>query len=204
MMTNLQFDYNAPVIITYLLVSIGAWLANTATKGATNKLLFSSYRSSPFNPLTYVRLVSHCIGHQNWSHLAGNFLYILLIGPMLEEKYGSISLLCMFIITSIAIGLFNAAIDDYIICGASGNVYMLIVLSSFSNISEGKIPLTLILILLFYITTEVKDQFLNKEKGVYHWGHLMGAVCGIIFGFVFYKNPNIVTDALSSITGLFL
>ena len=77
----------------------------------------------------------------------------------------------------------NMIFEDYIITGASGNVYMLIVLSSFSNISEGKIPLTFILILIFYIIGEMKKSLLEGNKKIYHDEHLIGAICGIIFGF---------------------
>ena len=199
---NIQFDYNAPVIITYLLLSLAVCGLNRITDGESNRLLFSSYNSSLLDPFTYVRLVTHCIGHQDWSHFVGNFLYILLIGPMIEEKYGSLNLLIMLILTSIVIGVFNSVIDNYIICGASGNVYMLTVLSSFSNISEGKIPLTLVLILLFYVTTELKDEILKKDKKVYHFGHLMGAVCGVIFGFVLWHHPTIVMDTYYGIINL--
>ena len=186
---NIQFDYNSYVIITYLLISLGAWLLNTITKGTSNKVLFSSYRSSPFNPLTYIRLFTHCIGHKDWNHLVSNFLYILLIGPMIEEKYGSINLLAMLLATSLVIGLVNIIFHNYAILGASGNVFMLIILSSFSNISEGKIPLTLVLIFLFYITTEIKDSLLHGNKKVYHDGHIVGALCGIAFGFLFLYYP---------------
>lgn len=199
---DIQFDYNSPVIITYLLLSLGACVLNYITQGWTNKILFSSYRSSKLDSLTYVRLITHSIGHQDWSHFVGNFLYILLIGPMIEEKYGSINLLVMFVLTSLVIGIFNSVFDEYIICGASGNVYMLIVLSSFSNISEGKIPLTLILILLFYVTTELKDEFFGKDKGVYHFGHLMGAVCGAVFGFILFRDPNVFIDVINNVTSI--
>ncbi len=178
-----HLDYNSPVILTYLLLSLIACLLNFLTKGKSNKLLFTSYRSSLLNPLTYIRMITHSIGHMNLDHFIHNFLFILLVGPMIEEKYGSIPLLYMFIITSIVIALFNMIFDDYIITGASGNVYMLIVLSSFSNISEGKIPLTFILILIFYIIGEMKKSLLEGNKKIYHDGHLIGAICGIIFGF---------------------
>ena len=105
--SNIKFDYNSTVIITYLLISIGAWLLNILTRGKSNKLLFESYRSSPLNPMTYIRMFTHAIGHRDWDHLVGNFLYILLIGPMIEEKYGSINLTVMFLITSLVIALFN-------------------------------------------------------------------------------------------------
>ena len=74
---NIQFDYNSKIIISYLLLSLIAWFLNTISHGKTNKLLFSSYRSSPLNPLSYVRLFTHSIGHENWDHFVGNFLYIL-------------------------------------------------------------------------------------------------------------------------------
>lgn len=182
---NIKFDYNSPVIITYLIVSLGAWLLNCITRGKSNKLLFTSYRSSPFNPLTYIRLFTHSIGHMDLTHLIHNFLFILLIGPMIEEKYGSINLLVMLLITSLVIGLFNTIFSNYSITGASGNVYMLIVLSSFSNISEGKIPITLILILIFYIISEFKSAVFEGNKKTYHTGHLLGALCGLAFGFYF-------------------
>ena len=89
------FSYNSVVILSYFFISLGAFILNTITKGKANKLLFSTYRSSIFNPLTYVRLVTHAIGHENWNHFMNNFLTILLVGPMLEEKYGSIPLLEM-------------------------------------------------------------------------------------------------------------
>lgn len=182
---TINFDYNSKVIITYLLLSIGACFLNFISRGKTNKLFFTSYRSSIFNPLTYVRLFTHSIGHQDLSHLIHNFLFILLIGPMIEEKYGSLNLLIMFLITSLIIGLFNTIFSNYSITGASGNVYMLIVLSSFSNITEGKIPITLILILIFYIISEFKSVVFEGNRKVYHTGHLLGALCGIAFGFYF-------------------
>ena len=184
-MNNIKFDYNSPVIISYLVISLIACFLGYITKGKTNKLLFCNYRSSPLNPLTYIRLFSHCIGHKDWDHFISNFLYILLIGPMIEEKYGNINLIFMFLITSLIISLFNIIFHNYCITGASGNVYMLIVLSSFSNITEGKIPITLILILIFYITSEIRKSILEGNKKIYHDGHLLGAICGIIFGFYF-------------------
>ena len=186
-LNNIQVDYNSKVILTYLFICIWELLLNVITRGTTNKLFFENYRSSPLNPLTYIRLFTHCIGHKDWEHLVSNFLYILLVGPMIEEKYGSMNLIVMFLITSLVIALFNLIFSNYSVLGASGNVYMLIVLSSFSNISEGKIPLTVILICIFYVIGEVKRSLLEKKSKVYHDGHLIGALCGILFGIFFLK-----------------
>ena len=59
---------------------------------------------------------------------------------------------------------------------------MFILLSSFVNISQGKIPITLILIFLFYIVSEIRDGLFKKDN-ISHMGHLIGAICGCIFGY---------------------
>ena len=86
-------SYNSVLILTYFFICLGAYILNLISSGKTNNVLFSSYRSSIFNPLTYIRLFTHVIGHENWKHFSSNFLFILLIGPMIEEKYGTINLL---------------------------------------------------------------------------------------------------------------
>jgi len=189
---EIEFDFNSKVIIIYLILSLIACFLNYITRGRSNKLLFENYRSSPLNPLTYLRLFTHSIGHSNWDHLVSNFLYILLIGPILEEKYGSFNLLCMLLITSLIVALFNLVFNNYSICGASSNVFMLIVLSSFTNITEGKIPLTLVLICLFYVVDEIKKGLGEGNRKVYHSGHLIGAIMGIVFGFLSLYNINLL------------
>ena len=137
-------QYNAPVVLSFFFISFFVLILNWITKGRTNRLLFSTYRSSPFNPLTYIRLFTHCLGHINWTHFMNNFLYLLLIGPMLEEKYGSINLLIIILITALVTGLINSIIGKNQLLGASGIVFMFIILSSLVNIQSGKIPVTLI------------------------------------------------------------
>ena len=113
-----------------------------------------------------------------------NFLYILLIGPMIEEKYGSKNLVIMILITAFTTGLLNMIFSNKKILGASGIVFMFIVLSSFVNIESGKIPITLILICVFYLINEVLSIF--KKDNISHVGHLRGAVCGFIFGYYIF------------------
>ena len=67
-------------------------------------------------------------------------------------------------------------------CGSSGIAFMLIVLSAFVNVAERKIPITLVLIILFYLIDEIKD--LRKKDGIGHDAHLIGGICGAVFGFM--------------------
>lgn len=177
-----KLQYNSVLILSYFFISLIALILNTITQGETNKVLFSSYRSSPLNPLTYVRLFTHAIGHTGWHHFSSNFLTMLLIGPMIEEKYGTLNLLIMMLITAGITGLINTIISKKAILGASGNVFMLIILSSMVNLEAGKIPLTLVLIFFFYIANEIIEGIFVKDN-VSHMGHIIGAICGVIFGF---------------------
>ena len=69
-----NLEYNSVVILSFFFLSFIVLLLKYLTKGKSNDLLFSSYRSSLFNPLTYVRLFTHILGHSSWSHFMNNFL----------------------------------------------------------------------------------------------------------------------------------
>lgn len=179
-------SYNSVIILSFFFISLFTLILNYLTKGKSNILLFSSYRSSMLNPLTYLRLITHIFGHASWSHFMNNFLYILLIGPMIEEKYGSINLIIMILSTAVITGILNTLFSKKRILGASGIVFMLIILSSFVNITTGKIPVTLILICIFYVVNEIISGIFKKDD-ISHIGHLIGAVCGFVFGFYIFK-----------------
>ena len=81
-----KIQYNSPVVLTFAGLSLIALILGYITGGATNTLLFSVYRSSPLNPLTYVRLFCHVLGHSGYQHYIGNMLMILVIGPVLDDN----------------------------------------------------------------------------------------------------------------------
>lgn len=178
-----KFDYNAPVILTYFFICLIILIVDKLCKGKFSATFFTTYKNdSLLNPLTYFKLISHSLGHADWDHLYSNFIKILLIGPLIEEKYGSINLLIAMILTSLIIGIVNKILGKGGILGASGVAYMLILLSSFVNMENGKIPITLTLIILFFVVDEVIKLFRRKKDGVSHLGHITGAICGIILG----------------------
>ena len=51
------------------------------------------------------RLFTHVLGHAGYSHYMGNMLLLLLVGPPLEEKYGSRTLLLTIAVTALVTGL---------------------------------------------------------------------------------------------------
>lgn len=181
-----KLDYNAPVILTYFFICLVILIIDKLSHGKFSETFFTTYKNdSLLNPLTYFKLISHSLGHADWDHLYSNFIKILLIGPLIEEKYGSINLLIAMVLTSLTIGIVNKLLGKGGILGASGIAYMLIILSSFANMENGKIPITLTLIILFFVVDEVIKLLRRKKDGISHLGHVTGAICGIVLGILF-------------------
>ena len=178
------FQYNSIVILSYFFLSLLVLWLGHLSHGKSN-YYFSSGRGSVFHLVTYFRMVSHVLGHSNWNHFRNNFIYILLIGPILEEKYGSVRLLMMILITAVVTSIIHMIFSKKDILGASGIAFMLILLSSLVNIQSGKVPITLILIFIFYLASEVMDG-ISKKDNVSHFSHLIGAICGFVFGYYIF------------------
>lgn len=119
--------------------------------------------------------------HADWLHFVSNFSIILLIGPVLEEKYSSRFLFFSLALTSIAIGVIHTLLFDDGIIGASGLVFFAIMLVSMTNFKKGEIPMSLILVALLYLGKEVAGLF--EEDQVSQFGHILGGVCGTLVGY---------------------
>jgi GlpG protein len=187
MRRRIKLDYNAPLILTFALLSGLSLALGYLTDFESTELLFMTYRSSLLNPLTYVRLFTHALGHADWEHYISNMSYILLLGPMMEEKYGSRKLLYMMLITAGITGVANTILFPRVaLCGASGIVFLFIVLSSITSTERGEIPLTLILIMAIYLGGEVYDMIYATDN-ISHLAHIIGGCFGAYFGFRFLK-----------------
>jgi len=177
-----KIQYNSPVILSLTILSFIVLILDELTNKASTILFFSVYRSSLTDILFYFRLIGHILGHVSLEHFLNNFLIILLIGPILEEKYGSRAIIRMIFITAVVTGVLNILLFNTALLGASGVTFMLILLSSFVNTQEGKVPLTLILIIILFVGKEVIDiVFINDN--ISRLTHIIGGLCGGIFGF---------------------
>ena len=175
--------FNAPVILTFALLSLLALLLGNWTNGAATHQYFSVYRSSLSDPLTYVRFIGHVLGHADYEHYMGNMLLLLLVGPGLEEKYGSGTMVWMILVTALVTGLVHFVFfPGSALLGASGVVFMMIVLSSFTAMRRGEIPVTLILVVIFYLGGEIMDGLFKKDN-ISQITHIVGGLCGLVFGF---------------------
>ena len=171
------------MILAFVCISFGAMAANYLTLGASNKLLFMTYHSSLANPLTYVRFFTLVLGHAGWSHYIGNMMYILLLGPMLEEKYGAPKILEVILTTALVTALLNYFLFPGIaLCGASGVVFAFILLTSFTGFNEGEIPLTVILVAVIFIGQQVYEGVFLQDN-VSNLSHIAGGLVGAVTGY---------------------
>ena len=185
--SRLKLTYNSPVILTFSVICLVTLLIDMLTQGGSNRLLFVCYgRANLLDPLTYLRMFSYVFGHASFAHFAGNITMLLLVGPIVEQHYGSWNTVIMMAVTALAGGLLNMFFFDTGILGASGLVFLMIILSAFTSVKKGEIPLTLILIAAIYLGQEIYSGIAVNDN-ISHFGHLCGGVSGIGFGIAFHK-----------------
>ena len=185
---ELRISFNSPVVLWFALISLAALILSGVTGGASTVKVFSVYRSSLTDPLTWVRFICHVFGHASWEHFIGNITLLLVVGPMLEEKYGSGSILTVILVTAVITGAVQFIFfPKTALLGASGVVFALILLSSFTSIREGSIPVTFILVALIYIGGQVYDGIFVQDN-ISNLTHILGGAVGAAMGFAMIRN----------------
>lgn len=180
---RLKVTFNAPVTLGVVIMCFIATLLGVISNGKITQIVFMTYHSSLTNPMTYVRFITHIFGHSGWSHFIGNASYLLLLGPMLEEKYGSKELIEVIGITAIATGLVNYIFFWNVgLCGASGVVFAFIILASFTGFKEGEIPLTFILVAAIFIGQQVYEG-IALQNDISNMAHIVGGIVGSVIGY---------------------
>ena len=182
--SKLRITFNAPAILTFALACVAVQGVNVLTQGASNRLLFSTYRSSLLNPLTWLRCVTHVLGHADWGHLLNNMMLLLVVGPAQEEKYGSANIVFVMLATAVATAVVNMVFfPNVALLGASGIVFAMILLSSITSTDGHTIPLTFILVAVLYIGQQVYEGIFVADN-ISQLGHIVGGLVGTALGFV--------------------
>lgn len=186
---NIKIIINSPVILTFTFLCVITLLLSWVTGGRTNTLFFSVYKSSLANPLTYIRFFGHVLGHASFEHLIGNLMLILVIGPILEEKYGSKCIIWVMVITALSTGLvhfilscFFSSFANTALLGASGIVFAFILLASISGFKEKEIPMTFILVAVLYLGQQIFEGLFVADN-VSQLTHIVGGLTGAAIGY---------------------
>ncbi len=184
---GIRIVFNSPVVLTFAAICLAATVLGIISGGSISRTFFMTYRSSLLNPLTYLRAITHVFGHSGWDHFLGNMSFILLLGPMLEEKYGSSNIVGTIICTALATTLVNSIFFPHsAIMGASGVVFAFILMTSFTEFRDGEIPITFILVAVLYLGKEVANGLFAKDH-ISQMGHILGGITGAVIGYLWNK-----------------
>lgn len=193
---KLTFDF--PVTVTFVIVAVVMFLLDTfAFKGKMFSTILICHGSKqaivPFNfksPADFTGLFFFIFGNSGWEMLFANLIAILLLGQILEERYGSVMLGLMMFISTMISGVLTACISTVPLTGAGCIIFMMAVLVSLTGLTKKRIPLSCLLVFVFFLAFEIfrntkgaeGTDIMQKTCGVLI--EMIGGICGSIFGFL--------------------
>lgn len=183
-----RLTINAPVILVFVL-ACSVIYCFTATIGG-QRVLGVHDTWDAFRPLQYSSLFTHIFAHSSLSHLRGNVSHLLLVGPSVENEFGSKNLAIIMVIVSLVSAFAHILLGSTRShqLGASGVVFACILLNSLVSADNGRIPLAFVLIAVMYLGEELALMFnIFNPDNVSHHAHLFGGIVGGAAGFYIHK-----------------
>lgn len=188
-----KIKFDSPFSISFSVISFAIFILDLLTKGKLISSLFtclgSKVSENPFNfksAVCWLSVIFHEFGTSSWNSLFINLSFILLIGPALEIKYGIPVLSLMTFISSLVTGVLTATICPVPVTGCESIIFTLIILASLTEFTKKNIPLSWILIFVFFLSY----QFISSEKAALNIKllpvliKLIGGITGSLFGFM--------------------
>eukprot|EP00439_Symbiodinium_sp_Y106_P013632 s71_g1.t4 len=134
--------FNAPLTLWFEGICLLVWAIKSARWGDFSVFVSKLFQSPTryqvlhitYYPLTPLRLFLHVFGHADWKHFFGNTTSLLLVLPMLEEKYKVRWLVCISAINALtASTVYICFKENTAVLGASGIVFQCMLLAVFSG-----------------------------------------------------------------------
>lgn len=189
MKKKISIDFDAPVTVLFALVSIILFALDTfVCKGKMAQTFMScptaggEFAFDLKSVSSYLRLICYSFSAVSWNMLITNLLFVLLLGPAMEERYGSIIIGIMMIVSTLFAGVLNACLCKNTMLGCTAIVFMMIFLNSFMSFSKKKVPLSFILIFILFIVREIFVKNANGLAGIFIG--IAGGLCGSLFAFL--------------------
>jgi len=108
---------------------------------------------------------------------------ILILGPMLEERYGGKLLTLTIAITALITGVAHFILfPNEALLGASGVVFAFILMASFTSFRDREIPLTFILVAVLYLGQQIGQMVTDKDN-ISQLTHILGGITGSVIGY---------------------
>lgn len=173
--------------------ALGTYLPGAAHLGISGNL------GSLLLPWTWLKLVTWPFVHADTAHLLANLMLLLLLAPNLEQKQGRIEFLFCLLVSAVVIGIAHLAFGkaNTVLLGASGWVFMMILLSTFAGGEAGTIAIPTLIVGGLFAWQEVRAAFTPNQ--VSQMAHLLGGACGLVFGLLGSGSPAPAQSAASPV-----
>ena len=158
---------------------------------------FTAYPNEYYDQFGYsagmvpTRLFSWCLGHATFDALRMNMLFMLFLGPQLEDLVGPWQMLHMFLVTALTGGIYTLCFANGAMLGSESLVYALIALL-FLDLkaktgeeveSKTKVPFTQVLGCLLFVGIQGRVLYTeysrDLEDGVSQTGHIVSGMVGV-------------------------
>jgi len=191
------------IAITTAVLSVAfwfTWITDDPTGKWSQAMLWTGNNGYD-DKFHWYQLITHAFLHADIVHLAGNMLFLLILGNKVNSLVGSIVCASSYFLLAIVAGLaeFTSAWSSEVtpMLGASGAVMgmagMYIVLFPTQRVymTAWIRPLILLnktfavrgyVVVLFYIAFDVIYVVMSWEDNVAHWAHLGGFIGGVLLG----------------------
>ena len=149
------------------------------------------------NPIHYLGMILHIFGNASFPQLFVNSLIILILGTILEERYGSSVLALMAGICALVSGVLTSCLSTAPVSGATDIAFMMIILASLMTLTKKKVLCTWLLAFILYLSyrlyvctaspalsSQGSAFLLFLKNNLSTFVSLAGGVCGSLFGFL--------------------
>jgi rhomboid protease GluP len=133
-----NFRWNSPVILAFCVIVFFVHLAYQTTLYYSVSSTFSVPQNFDWrNPAHYLSLFLYIFGDNGrWDQISTPMLLIVIVGPITEERLGSIQLAFVILITSFIVGLVDVTLFRGGLFGPLCIAYLLIFLATFVNVKK--------------------------------------------------------------------
>lgn len=179
---GIRLRYNSPVILTFALLCLIVMVLSMIFGEQFLRTWFVTARGPARDSRTFITMFTYVLGHTSMEHFISNMMLLLLVGPVVEERYGSAVTLLTILITAFFTAVANMLTTSNGLIGCSGVVFAMIILCSMTAYRSGTIPQTTVLVLALYLGQELYSAFMVHDQ-VSQMGHIVGGITGAALGY---------------------
>ena len=191
---NVKFSYDSPVVLTFAIITVVMYFLNAFVlqKNGIDVKLISPTSQNGANPFVfssikcYLNLITYPFVNNDFSFAIFNSIILIFLGMQMEEKYGSVIILVMILISVIFAGVLNACFSVQSLQGIQPVIFMLIILNLINASQKKKISTSLLLVLVLYTILNI-IPLKNALLGIIS---IAGGLCGSLISFLAQPKKN--------------